>query len=133
VMDTMLQSVEFGEGSGFPEIVVTGGAGRRLRRQFGADTHAAHADPAARLLPFTERLLTEPAGRWPHPLKDPERTAITRAGAVILRAILLRWDITAWRISSYGLREGALRYHAEGHSLARLTAPGDADRFAFEM
>ena len=133
VIDAMLESVEFGEGSGFPEIVVTGGAGRRLRRQFGADTHAAHAELTERLLPFIERLLTEPADHWPHPLKDPERTAITRAGAVVLRSILLRWGITGWRISSFGLREGALRYHAMGHSLARLTAPGDTDRFAFEM
>ena len=120
-VEELLNGVDLGEYPSFPEIVVTGGAARRLRRQYGAGAHAEHAAPAGRLVPLVERLLAEPAARWPHPLKDRERAAITRAGAVILRAILLHWYIGSWRVSSYGLREGALRYHAEGRSLAGLS------------
>jgi exopolyphosphatase/guanosine-5'-triphosphate,3'-diphosphate pyrophosphatase len=102
------------EGESFPEMVVTGGAGRRLRRQFGVPPHAGHASPTSRLLPLIERLLQQTCAEWPHPLKDPERGEIIRAGAVILRAMLLRWDVPSWRVSSYGLREGALSLRAQG-------------------
>jgi exopolyphosphatase/guanosine-5'-triphosphate,3'-diphosphate pyrophosphatase len=120
-VESALQDVDFGEHPPMREIVVTGGAARRFRRQYGAAAHADHPAPAERLLPLVNRLLAEPAARWPHPLKDPQRAEITRAGAIILQAILSRWYIGSWRISSYGLREGALRYHAEGRPLVGLT------------
>jgi exopolyphosphatase/guanosine-5'-triphosphate,3'-diphosphate pyrophosphatase len=120
-VEALLDSVDLGEPVTLPEVVVTGGAARRLRRQYGAGAHADHAAPADRLLPLVDRLLAQPAARWPHPLKDPERAEITRAGAVILRALVLRWYISSWRVSSYGLREGALRYYAEGRALAGLS------------
>lgn len=97
-----------------PEIVVTGGAARKLRRQFGATAHAIHGYQTARLLPVIETLLSTPSMRWPHPFKDPDRARIVRGGAVILRQILLKWQAPAWRVSFYGLREGALRAHALG-------------------
>jgi exopolyphosphatase/guanosine-5'-triphosphate,3'-diphosphate pyrophosphatase len=120
-VESLLQDVDFGERAALPEIVVTGGAARRLRRQYGTSAHVDRPAPAVRLPPLVDRLLAEPSARWPHPLKDPERAEITRAGAVILQAILGRWYIGAWRVSSYGLREGALRYHVEGRSLIGLT------------
>jgi exopolyphosphatase/pppGpp-phosphohydrolase len=121
-VDALLAGVELGSWSSLPEIVVTGGAARRLRRQYGAGAHVSHADAADRLMPVIDRLLAEPARRWPHPLKGRERAQITRAGAIILRAILRRWYIGSWRVSSYGLREGALRALAHGQPFDRMTA-----------
>jgi exopolyphosphatase/guanosine-5'-triphosphate,3'-diphosphate pyrophosphatase len=120
-VESLLQGVDVGEHAALPEVVVTGGAARRLRRQYGAGAHVDHPAPAVRLPPLVDRLLTAPSARWPHSLKDPERAQITRAGAVILQAILGRWYIGSWRVSSYGLREGALRYYVEGRSLIGLT------------
>ncbi len=123
VVDTLLEGVDLEHSAQVPEIVVTGGAARRLRRQYGAAAHVTHAAPSARLHSVIERLLEDPSHAWPHPLKSPERVQITRAGAIILRAVLRRWYIDAWRVSSFGLREGALRYLAAGRPLDGRPAP----------
>lgn len=120
VARSMVADAGFGEAATFPEIVVTGGAGRRLRRQCGLPPHAIAGSSTIRLLPRIERLLAEPAAVWHHPIQNQERAAVVRGGAVLLRALLLRWQIPAWRASSYGLREGALRLHAQGGRLHDL-------------
>jgi exopolyphosphatase/guanosine-5'-triphosphate,3'-diphosphate pyrophosphatase len=122
-VDALLVGVELDEQKEIPEIVVTGGAARRLRRQYGAAAHVTHAAPAPRLESVIDRLQDEPSDAWPHPLKSRERVQITRAGAIIFRAVLHRWYIDAWRVSSFGLREGALRYLAAGLRLDGLLAP----------
>jgi exopolyphosphatase/guanosine-5'-triphosphate,3'-diphosphate pyrophosphatase len=122
-VDALLAGVELNQQRNIPEIVVTGGSARRLRRQYGAAAHVTHAAPSARLQPVIDRLLQDPSSVWPHPLKSRERVQITRAGAVILRAVLRRWYIDSWRVSSFGLREGALRELAAGRPLDRLPAP----------
>jgi len=113
-VEAMLDTVTFNGISALPDLIVTGGAVRRLRRQAGGP---GHLSATADLLPLLDVLLSMPAGAWPHPLKDPDRAATTRAGAVILRALLRHWEIQTWRASSYGLREGALLYHAQGRPL----------------
>jgi exopolyphosphatase/pppGpp-phosphohydrolase len=85
-----------------------------------------HAAPVERLLPVIDQLLKEPARAWPHPLKSEDRAQITRAGSIILRAVLRRWYIDSWRVSSFGLREGALRCLALGQSLEGMLAPHGA-------
>lgn len=122
-VDSLLAGVDLEPASGLGEIVVTGGAARRLRRQYGAGAHVLHAAPVDRLLPVIDCLLVEPAHSWPHPLKSGERAHVTRAGSIILRAVLRRWYIDSWRVSSFGLREGALRSLAQGQSLEGMLAP----------
>jgi exopolyphosphatase/guanosine-5'-triphosphate,3'-diphosphate pyrophosphatase len=119
-VEGLLHAIDLDQTSALPEIVVTGGAARRVRRQFGAGAHVTHAAPTERLLPVIDHLLERPSRHWPHPLKNQERAAITRGGAIILRAVLHRWYIGSWRVSSYGLREGALRFLAQGRSMAEL-------------
>jgi exopolyphosphatase/guanosine-5'-triphosphate,3'-diphosphate pyrophosphatase len=122
-VDALLAGVDLDHQTKVAEIVVTGGSARRLRRQYGAAAHVTHAASAARLQSVIDRLLKEPMSAWPHPLKSQERVQITRAGAVILRAVLRRWYIDSWRVSSFGLREGALRELAAGRPFDRLPAP----------
>jgi exopolyphosphatase/guanosine-5'-triphosphate,3'-diphosphate pyrophosphatase len=110
----MIAAARFEGVSTVGEIVATGGAARKLRRQFGATAHARHGYHTSRLLPVIETLLTTPSARWPHPFKDPERSRIIRGGAVIFRQLLLKWQAPAWRVSFYGLREGALAARARG-------------------
>ncbi len=100
-----------------PELVVTGGSGRRVRRQAGIALHAGHGSSTDHLAPVIERLLARPSKRWPQPLENETRAAITRGGAVILRALIEHWQIPMWRASSYGLREGVLLYRARGWAL----------------
>lgn len=96
------------------EIVATGGAARRLRRQMGKQPHASHGAPVAALLPVIDALLHTPIERWPHPLKDSHRAETTRGGALILRAMLERWQPHRWRVASGGLREGLVLLRARG-------------------
>ena len=88
----------------FREIVVTGGAARRLRRHYG-DRRAALT--ARELHDTVGRLLGTPSGRWTRSV-TPERAALVRAGGMILQEIMTRWRVSLWRVSKFGLREGAL-------------------------
>jgi exopolyphosphatase/guanosine-5'-triphosphate,3'-diphosphate pyrophosphatase len=109
LVDSLLAGIDLNRQTTVAEIVITGGSARRLRRQYGAAAHVTHAAPAERLQSVIDHLVEVPAPEWPHPLKSQERVQITRAGAVILRAVLRRWYIDSWRVSAFGLREGALR------------------------
>lgn len=110
--------------AGGPELVVTGGAARRLRRQAGGDRRAAL--PAGALHDLVGRLLRVPSAGWPRRPVTPERAAFIRAGGVILREIAVRWHVAMWRVSGYGLRDGALARWASG---LRIDAelPGGAE------
>jgi len=105
----------------FAEAVATGGAARRLGRQF-IDEPGTTARPASQLLDVVERLLRSPSTRWPHPVKAA-RAATARAGGMILREIVIRWRVPRWRVSPHGLREGALARRARGLSLDAAAAP----------
>ena len=114
----------------FPAVVATGGAARRLSRQAGEMAQTAD------LLRVIDRVLHEPRARWPRPVSDRDRAAITRAGAVILRAVVKYWHVPRWQVSSHGLREGALWYRARGWDLDTVPEspvsptrlPGGTDR-----
>ncbi|HLJ58106.1 MAG TPA: hypothetical protein VKZ50_00055 [bacterium] len=106
----------------FLEIVATGGAARRLRRHVRAEPDAAL--PTSLLLETVRLLLREPCARWPLAVK-PERAPLVRAGALIVEAIALRWRAARWRVSPYGLREGALARRARGLTLD-AAVPGGA-------
>ena len=107
--------------SRFPEVVVTGGTARRLRQQVHGHRGGA-AQPTTRLLETIQLLLQQPSTEWPHAVK-PQRAALVRAGGMILQAIVARWHVPVWRISPYGLREGALAHRARGFSLDAPIAP----------
>ena len=99
---------------GHTGLLATGGAARRVRRQAGGAAHP-HAGTAAAVLPnVVERLLSEPCGRWPHPLKRPDRAQMTRAGALVLAAVVERFRAPWWWVSAHGLREGVLWQLAQG-------------------
>ena len=116
------------DATGFPdypdflEIVATGGAARRLRRQVHAEPDAV-ALPTSLLLETIRWLLREPSARWPYGGK-PERAPLVRASAIIVEAIVVRWHVARWRVSPYGLREGALARWARGLSLDAAVPPG---------
>ncbi len=101
-----LAAVDSLDRSEFAEIVATGGAARRLRSQFVLEPNAVALTVDA-LEEMVGRLLGVPSVRWPRPVR-PGRAALTRAGGIILRAITARWQASVWRVSPYGLREGAL-------------------------
>lgn len=106
----------------FLEIVATGGAARRLRRQARAELDAV-ALPTSLLLETVRLLLREPSAGWPLAVK-PERAPLVRAGALIVEAIVIRWRVARWRVSPYGLREGALARRARGLSLDAAVPSG---------
>jgi len=95
----------------FSDIVVTGGAARRLLRQTGAEYSAPLS--ASVLDDLVERMSSLPSAAWPRPV-SPERAALARAGGIILRAIVARWQVAAWRVAAFGLREGVLACWARG-------------------
>jgi len=105
----------------FPEIVVTGGAARRLRRQFAGDRRAAL--PAGALRETVGRLLRAPSAQWPRAV-TPDRAALIRSGGLILQEIMTHWRVSLWRVSHYGLREGALARRARGASIAATPVRG---------
>ena len=107
----------------FSEVVVTGGAARRLGRQV-RDEGGAGGRPIGLLLETIQALLRRPSTAWPRAAK-PELAAIVRAGGVILQAIAVRWEVQRWRISPYGLREGALAFRARGLSLEAAVPVGE--------
>lgn len=117
-----LAAVDSLDRSEFAEVVATGGAARRLRRQFAADRDAVALSVDA-LLDTVDRLLRTPAARWPRPVR-PGRAALIRAGGMILRAITVRCQASTWRVSQYGLREGALARCAGGAVIAAAPGPG---------
>lgn len=102
----LLNPIQLGRWQTFQQIVVTGGAARRLGRQAGlpGPWTPSLADP---LLSLIETLLNKPSEVWPSAI-SAKRAAVVRAGAVVLRELIPRWHVSAWRISPYGLREGAL-------------------------
>lgn len=106
----------------FSEVVVTGGAARRLGRQV-REEGGAGGRPMALLLETIRLLLQKPSAAWPRAAK-PELAAIVRAGGMILQAIAVRWEVRRWRISPYGLREGALAFRAHGLSLEAAVPVG---------
>jgi exopolyphosphatase/guanosine-5'-triphosphate,3'-diphosphate pyrophosphatase len=99
----------------FSDIAVTGGAARRLLRQTGAEYGAPL--PVCILHELVERLSSNPSAAWPRPVR-PERAALVRAGGIILRAIVTRWQVATWRVSAFGLREGVLACWARGWSFS---------------
>ncbi len=105
----------------FREIVVTGGAARRLRRHYGGDRRATLT--ARELRDAVGRLLRTPSGRWARPV-TPERAALVRAGGLILQEIMTRWRVSLWRVSKYGLREGALVRWARASGVGAAGTPG---------
>jgi exopolyphosphatase/guanosine-5'-triphosphate,3'-diphosphate pyrophosphatase len=111
----------------FAEVVATGGAARRFRQQFDGGPDAV-AFPVDGLLETVDRLLRLPAAAWPRPAR-PKRAALIRAGGMILRAIAVRWQASMWRVSPYGIREGALVGSADGAEIkpaAPVRGPEDA-------
>jgi exopolyphosphatase/guanosine-5'-triphosphate,3'-diphosphate pyrophosphatase len=110
--------------AGGSELVVTGGAARRLRRQAGGDRRAAL--PAGALHDIVGRLLRAPSTGWPRPV-NAERAALIRAGGIILREIAARWHVAMWRVSAFGLREGALARRARGLSIDAAVPRGPED------
>ena len=107
----------------FSEVVVTGGAARRLRRQVRGEGGAG-GRPMGLLVETMQALLQKPSTAWPRAAK-PELAAIVRAGGMILQAIAVRWGVRRWRISPYGLREGALAFRARGLSLEAAVPVGE--------
>jgi exopolyphosphatase/guanosine-5'-triphosphate,3'-diphosphate pyrophosphatase len=107
-----LTDVDSLDRASFAEVVATGGAARRFRQQFDGRRDAV-AFPVDALLETVDRLLRVPAAAWPHPARL-KRAALIRAGGMILRAIAVRWQASLWRVSPYGIREGALVGSAGG-------------------
>jgi exopolyphosphatase/guanosine-5'-triphosphate,3'-diphosphate pyrophosphatase len=120
----MLSGLELGAPE-FPELVATGGAVRRLRRQFGADRRAPL--PAATLRETVGRLLRTPSAAWPRKV-TPDRAALIRAGGLIVQEIVARWRVSLWRVSHYGLREGALALRARDMSVGAAPLRGTEER-----
>ena len=108
----------------FPEAVATGGAARRVRRQL-TERQGTVTGQTPHLLNVVDQLLRAPTIEWPHPVKAA-RAATARAGGMILRTIMIRWHVVRWRVSPYGLREGALALLARGESLEAAAMPYDA-------
>jgi exopolyphosphatase/guanosine-5'-triphosphate,3'-diphosphate pyrophosphatase len=104
----------------FTEVVATGGAARRLQRQLIGE-HGAGPAWTSDLLELAGWLLRMPSSLWPHPVK-PGRAATARAGGLILQTIAIRWQVARWRISPFGLREGALARWARGLRLETADA-----------
>ena len=105
----------------FPEAVATGGAARRVRRQL-TERQGTVTGQTPHLLNVVDQLLRAPTIEWPHPVKAA-RAATARAGGMILRTIMIRWHVVRWRVSPYGLREGALALLARGESLDAAAMP----------
>jgi len=121
MLDELFAATGFADQPGFSEMVVTGGAARQLRRQIPVEPSTA-ALPASALFETVQRLLPASSAGWPCTV-SPERAALVRAGGMILRAIMVRWRVSRWRVSPYGAREGALVYRARGLSPEAAAPP----------
>lgn len=124
MLRTMLWEITALDPPGFREIVVTGGAARRLRRQYAGDRRATLTLDDLR--GTAVRLLRTGSARWSRPA-SPERAALIRAGALILQEIMIRWRVSLWRVSRYGLREGALVRWARAFRVGPEAAGGTED------